>query len=145
MTKCTTEQIIKILFLKFSLFFDFFKIKFKNEVCSNLTTQTSKFHFDFSKLSNQWFRGFLLSLLSKISKHFFRNFCLGSLKKSYLKFKVEFQKMTEFIVCIYISYHRKKMNKFKKFSPEKIVSDGELPNHGGFIHILGKIEQNSKI
>jgi hypothetical protein len=50
----------------------FSKMKVKFNVCSNLTTQTSKYRLDVSQLSHQCFTGFPLSLLSKKSKHFFR-------------------------------------------------------------------------
>jgi hypothetical protein len=70
-------------FPKFLRFFDFFpriffKMKFKNNVCLNLTTRTLKYHLDVSQLSDQCFRSFLLSLLTKKSKHFlFENFLVG--------------------------------------------------------------------
>jgi hypothetical protein len=63
----------KILISRFFLSI-FQKMKLKNNVCLNLTTQTSKYRLDVSQLSHQCFTGFLLSLLSKKSKHFFFNF-----------------------------------------------------------------------
>jgi hypothetical protein len=58
------------------------KIKFKNNVCFNLTTDTSKYHLDISPLSNKFFTGFLLSLLSKKSKpNFFPEFFSRDLEK----------------------------------------------------------------
>ena len=61
-----------IIWQTFSIFISIFlKIKLKNNVCSNLTTQTSKYRLNLSQLSHQCFTGFLLSLLSKKSKHFF--------------------------------------------------------------------------
>ena len=46
-------------------------MNFKNNVCFNLTTQTSKYHFGVRQFSDQCFSHFLLSLLTKKSKHFF--------------------------------------------------------------------------
>ena len=96
-TQMTTKKFSKIL-----RFFDFFlsiflKIMFKNNVCVNLTTKTSKYRVEVSQLSLQCFSSFLLSLLSKNrSTFFFGNFftwpwkihifCLGSkLKKRLLR------------------------------------------------------------
>ena len=50
-------------FSKFSRFLDFFlriffKKTFKNTVCFNLTTKTSKYHLNVSQVSDQCFRGF---------------------------------------------------------------------------------------
>ena len=56
----------------------FFKMKFKNNVCFNLTTKTPKYHLDVSQLSDQCFSSFLLSLLTKKRSIFFRKFSLGS-------------------------------------------------------------------
>ena len=68
-------------------------MKLKNNVCSNLTTKTSKFRHAVSQLSLQCFLSFLLSLLSKKSKHiFFRKFFHVTLKNSYFEFGVEIEK-----------------------------------------------------
>jgi hypothetical protein len=49
-------------FSKFSHIFS--KMKLKNNVSLNLTTNTSKYHLDVSQLFDQGFTGFLLSLFS---------------------------------------------------------------------------------
>jgi hypothetical protein len=85
-------------------------MKFKNNVSFNRTTKTSKYHLDVRQLSDQCFS----SLLTKNQSSFFRKCSRVSLKKSYFEFKVEIQKMTEFIVCICMSWLRKKMNEFEK-------------------------------
>ena len=77
--------------LKFLRFFYYvFKMKFKNNVCFNLTTKTSKYHLEVSQFSDQCFCGFLLILLSKKSKHiFFRKFFHVTFKNLYFEFGVE--------------------------------------------------------
>ena len=93
-TKCTTDQIIKKN-SKFLCFFDFFlsiffKMKFKNNVCFNLTTKTWKFHLDVSQFSDQCFCGFLLIILSKKSKHiFFLKLFHVTFKNLYFEYGVE--------------------------------------------------------
>jgi hypothetical protein len=53
-------------FCVFSIFLSIFlKIMFKNNVCVNLTTETSKYRVDVSQLSLPCFSSFLLSLLSR--------------------------------------------------------------------------------
>ena len=106
-TQMTTKKISKIL-----RFFDFFlsiflKIMFKNDVCVNLTTKTSKYRVDVSQLSLQCFLSFLLSLLSKKSKHiFFRKFFHVTLKNSYFEFGVEIAKNapTKVSVCLELAF-----------------------------------------
>ena len=56
-------------------------MKLKNNVCSNLTTKTSKYRLEESQLSHQCFISSLLSLLSKKSKHFFSGFFWKMTKK----------------------------------------------------------------
>jgi hypothetical protein len=97
--------------LKFSRFFDFLKMKFKNNACFNLTTKTSKYHLDVSQLSGQCFRGFLLSLLSKKSKDSFSR----DLKKFILRVRGRnLKKCREITVCICMSLE-KKLNEFYNF------------------------------
>ena len=92
-TQMTTKKFSKIL-----RFFDFFlsiflKIMFKNNVCVNLTTKTSKYRVDVSQLSLQCFLSFLLSLLSKKLKHIcFQKFFHVTLKNSYFEFGVKIAK-----------------------------------------------------
>ena len=100
-TQMTTKKFSKIL-----RFFDFFlsiflKIMFKNNVCVNLTTKTSKYRVDVSQLSLQCFPSFLLSLLSKKSKHiFFRKFFHVTLKNSYFLFGVEIWQKRSYKVSV---------------------------------------------
>ena len=106
-TQMTTKKISKIL-----RFFDFFlsiflKIMFKNNVCVNLTTKTSKYRVDVSQLSLQCFPSFLLSLLSKKSKHiFFRKFFHVTFKNSYFEFGVKIEKngSSEVSVCFELPF-----------------------------------------
>jgi hypothetical protein len=82
----------------------FFKMKFKNNVCFNLTPKTSKYHLDVSQLSDQCLNSFLLRLLTKKSKHFFfRKFSRGSLKNHISNLRSKSQKVLEFIVRICMS------------------------------------------
>ena len=113
-TQMTTKKFSKIL-----RFFDFFlsiflKIMFKNNVCVNLTTKTSKYRVDVSQLSLQCFLSFLLSLLSKKSKHiFFRKFFHVTLKNSYFLFWVEiWQKRPKESFCLFRASFCKNLSKF---------------------------------
>jgi hypothetical protein len=75
--KVETNPYNKKLFFENFAFFRFFsnyflKMKLKNNFCLNLTTKTSKHHFDVSQLSDQCYTGFLLSLrLIKLKPIFF--------------------------------------------------------------------------
>jgi hypothetical protein len=59
----------------------FLKIMFKNNVCVNLTTKTSKYRVDVSQLSFQCLPSFLLSLFEKIEAHFLSEFFPRDLEK----------------------------------------------------------------
>jgi hypothetical protein len=94
------RPIIKKHFSKFPRFFDFFlsiffKMNFKNYICYNLTTKTSKYHLDLIQLSDQCFRGFPLSLLLKKSKHIY----LGS------KFEKKTFQRSFLLICASVSWN----------------------------------------
>jgi hypothetical protein len=80
---------------------------FKNNVCVNLTTQTSKYRVDVSQLSLQCFPSFLLSLISKNqSKFFFEIFFHVTLKNSYFEFGIEIKQKRsyEVFVCFELAF-----------------------------------------
>jgi hypothetical protein len=95
-----------------SEFFDFFhsifcKIMFKNNVCVNLTTKTSKYRVEVSQLSLQCFLSFLFGLLLKKSKHIFcRKLFPVTLKNSYFEFGVEIAKkrLCKVSICFKLAF-----------------------------------------
>jgi hypothetical protein len=108
-THKTTQMTTKIfrIFCVFSIFFFrkylsiFLKIMFKNNVCVNLTTKTSKYRVDVSQLSLQCFPSFLSILPSKKSKHiFFRKFFHVTLKNSYLGSKLQKNAAVKFLLIL---------------------------------------------
>jgi hypothetical protein len=109
-TQMTTKKFSK--FLSFSIIF--LKNMLKNNVCVNLTTNTSKYRVDVSQLSLQCFVSFLLRLLSKKSKHiFFRKFFHVTLKNSYFLFWVEiWQKRPSESFCLFRASFCKNLSKF---------------------------------
>jgi hypothetical protein len=81
------------LLLKITVVF-FLSISNKNNVCFNLTTETSKYQVEVSRLYHWCFQGFFDFLFDNFEKikacvAFFRNFSQVTLKNEYFVFKVE--------------------------------------------------------
>ena len=92
-------------FCIFSIFFwVFFKIKFKNYVCFNLTAKTSEYKLDVSQFSDQCFCDFLLRLLSnKIKALLSEIFSHGSSKNHISSLGSKSQKVPNIKFCFCIS------------------------------------------